>query len=774
MKFLEGRRYTALSYIFFLLCVIYLFQDTFFIPHKILYSITTDGIKNVFTYLYHVKYGQGTHFTGMNYPFGEHVLYTDNQPIVSMLLAWLDKYFHFSLPVLLGIFHSLMPLAFFIGMIYFHKILLDFGIRPLLATFLAGVILVMAPQAFRIPGHYALSYACFIPMLFYWSLKYHNEQSIKPLFKILFLCLIFSLLHLYYMIIALMWAVGYIVAILVVTKGSVKEKANNAGAFSASVFLAAAVIFIFIRITDPVRDRPIIPYGGSVDKPLKELFTTITSPLWQGMQQSGLLDSSDIKQDTNDPGYIPVSVVVLMIIGMCLWINAKVKKKEVPIRFKSVWLIIGIVTLLYAIGIHRLWELPLLKRILAPLRQFRSTDRLSWIFYFISSVYAVVVLQYVFTTLIKNRKNVFAYTSLILILGLWTIEANGYVISLKKRSGAWLTNYDHFFLTKIQSWQDFLKQRKLKGTDFQAILSLPFIDVGSEKLWIPEQSDLSIAYAYRAALPLHLPIMDINMSRTSWSQSFDQSTISSGWLGKKRTLEKIGNKPLLLIYHTPDKLNPDEQTLLEAATYLGNVEMLQVYSFYPKKYLQTQDSIVNRIIAIAERQQATDSMVGSNGFYFVHHGFENVNVPRLMGNGAFSPTLQPDSVLLTISVPKQDSTKLYEFSVWAKVPRGNYKSPYLTIIGKDVDNKELFKSVVLGKYSNDNSQGLWLRVYKFFEIPRECRSLDIVVHNEEDPAYISMDELLIRPVGETVISKFGGRALMANNHILLNRSDHEK
>ena len=37
-----------------------------------------DGSKNYFTYLYHILYEKGWHFTGMNYPWGEHISFTDN------------------------------------------------------------------------------------------------------------------------------------------------------------------------------------------------------------------------------------------------------------------------------------------------------------------------------------------------------------------------------------------------------------------------------------------------------------------------------------------------------------------------------------------------------------------------------------------------------------------------------------------------------------------------------------------------------------------------
>jgi len=43
-----------------------------------------DGAKNYYTVAYHIEHDSSyTWFNGMNYPYGEHAVYTDNQPLVS-------------------------------------------------------------------------------------------------------------------------------------------------------------------------------------------------------------------------------------------------------------------------------------------------------------------------------------------------------------------------------------------------------------------------------------------------------------------------------------------------------------------------------------------------------------------------------------------------------------------------------------------------------------------------------------------------------------------
>jgi hypothetical protein len=68
---------------FVLLLTIGLTYIDFFQKPGLLFSAAGDGMKNYFTFLYHVKH-DSTYwkFEGMNYPFGENIVFTDNQPIM--------------------------------------------------------------------------------------------------------------------------------------------------------------------------------------------------------------------------------------------------------------------------------------------------------------------------------------------------------------------------------------------------------------------------------------------------------------------------------------------------------------------------------------------------------------------------------------------------------------------------------------------------------------------------------------------------------------------
>ena len=68
-----------------------LFGPVFWHPGRYLFSTIEDGLKNYYTAIWYVHHDAGWWFTGMNYPFGEHVVFTDNQPLLSFVLAALRR-----------------------------------------------------------------------------------------------------------------------------------------------------------------------------------------------------------------------------------------------------------------------------------------------------------------------------------------------------------------------------------------------------------------------------------------------------------------------------------------------------------------------------------------------------------------------------------------------------------------------------------------------------------------------------------------------------------
>ena len=62
-------------------------------PNAFLFGESPDGFKNYMTTTWHVRHDSSyVHYGGMNYPYGEHVLFTDNQPILSAGMQWWSRH----------------------------------------------------------------------------------------------------------------------------------------------------------------------------------------------------------------------------------------------------------------------------------------------------------------------------------------------------------------------------------------------------------------------------------------------------------------------------------------------------------------------------------------------------------------------------------------------------------------------------------------------------------------------------------------------------------
>src|SRR5688572_21027928 len=69
-----------------------IFGDVFLHPNTYLFGTMGDSIKSLFTFAWYVKFDSCLHFSGMNYPWGEHIVFTDNQALFSVPLRYLNRY----------------------------------------------------------------------------------------------------------------------------------------------------------------------------------------------------------------------------------------------------------------------------------------------------------------------------------------------------------------------------------------------------------------------------------------------------------------------------------------------------------------------------------------------------------------------------------------------------------------------------------------------------------------------------------------------------------
>ncbi len=766
MSPLRSKIWFGVTVVFAIALIVFTLDGFVLHPSNMIPEIGGDGAKNNFTYLYHCMFGHGYWFTGMNYPFGEHIVYTDGQPVLSVLLASLGNV---SAEQALAILWLLVSLSYVLSVLFVYRILVRFRVAPLAAMAFAGLICVFTPQVLRLQGHYALSYTCIIPMLFYWTIKYHEAFHWRYCVYFFVAGCIMSFFHPYYAAMMLIWVVSYAVGYYIFTAGRFWQKCRHSLPMFVSVVLVLVVIAVVMKVTDPVKDRPVKPLSTFYETctRLKQIITSVHSPVWQ--KAGGKPRFRFVSEGGEGYVYVGLVVFITMFCSFLFTLRKSIAQKRIVIvaedtGFSPVWVFMAVAVLLFSMGIPFIWHMEWLLDYTSVFRQFRSFGRFSWIFYYIITVYTCVVLYHTYAQLRVAGRRLPAYSVLLLSLGFWVYEASGYVQYTHRLSGNGKYNYGVIFSKDQQNWASFIREHHYDSTDFQAVLLMPFFHVGTEKLWVGDP-DWMVTLGSKASLQLHLPMVDAMMSRSSWSQAQQQVKIAGGCYTDKPILSNTNSdKPFLMMNYDNDTLNPDQKYLISASDYIGHYSQCNVYACYPTRIAANDRKFADSVKRILPFIAGQDTIVnGSGNFYTDHFDKGNFAAP-FFGQGALSAITRDDSIWTTIPITPPKDSELYEFSCWFLLGRDDYRSPYITLEQLNSRGKVIKSRDALTRQSTD-SHGMWFRSAVYFYIRHDCVAIRCVLMNNPAPTYIAMDELLLRPAGSLVIWQRPGGKVMVNNHL---------
>lgn len=725
-------------------------------PDSVVLGIDGDAAKNYYTFIYQSLYGDGLWFEGMNYPYGEHIIFTDAQPLFSIPLSLLNKFFSIN-PI--AMMHLLILVGFMLSIILLYKILLRFATPRLAALIFAVLITTMSPQVFRLTEHFSLSYFCVVPAIFYLLLAYHQERKKKHIILLAVFALVVAWVHPYYLLMVCLWMLLYTVAYLLSKPSEIKLRVTHTLPIIGVALLSVIVFQLILILTDPITDRPTSPQGILANRTqLSDIVTSQYSILGSWLSNLGLVDTVAARSE----GYTYIGIVplVLLIVGLFIAIRNRIATKKDPEADNlGIWLFIAIVMLLIGMAFPFTYCFSCLDKA-SFLKQFRAVGRFSWSFYYIIALLSVVILN---RLLLVNRSSINRkYYGLVLAVAvIWAIDAKGYITYMHSI----VQERDKNFVADEKSaLQKLLAKHNLKPTDFQSILSLPYVHIGSEKLGVGAAHTATLLPVFNAALDIQLPIMNVMLSRTSWEQTFSHVKIAGGPYTEKKTLAK-SDKPVLLMVPTDYQSNPDEQYLISTADLIGSYDGVSVYQLSLTKLLAKDYQLQQEAKDIASRLGVSESYSSAAGFSYYNWYDDSAAKDVLFGTGAAVATTANTKLLLSEPFRYAEAGELYEFSVWALVGDDNHKSPFFNINCIDSAGSVLTTHVAYGSESTD-SYGLWLRISTYFTVPQYCSRIDVTVLNLPNPTYLALDELLIRKTTDVVIRRDEQEHVLVNNHIV--------
>ncbi len=700
-----------------------------------------DGLKGYFAMAYYLKYDTGMHFSGMNYPFGEHINYPDLQPLISNVMRLLKA---LGLPVAehaVGFINVVALLGLALTPVVLYAILRRTRLPVWYAGLTALLIGFMSPQIERLGGHMALSYACFVPFSWYCLIRI-QEAPLRTKWYIVFSTssLLMAGTSAYFLACASFFALAHALVL--------SWQLRRPWPVLWRLAVAAVVPLIGFRswlwLTDPVTDRPETPYGFLVylASPAT-VFTPVMAPLrdlWQALfhtEPQGFEGWAYV-------GLVGAAVAVVSAIAVVgrLWRRqwGRVLRPVLPLHLRSGLWAAGVMLLLAFGWPFKFGAFEWLVRYAGPLKQFRALGRFAWPFFYVFSTYTAYYLFRLWRYLYLHGAGAFARSWLVLPLVIWAgeayIQVHAKAQAVEQGAGA-VAFMDGASSAAVQqlSWSN------RQASDFQAILPLPFFSIGTEKTDL-SGSEASIKQSYRTALALGLPLMGSAMARTSISQGLQHiQLLSSPLIGKKILGQLPSDKPFLLLV-TPDPLTLAEQRLVGLAHKLVSTPELTLYEL-PVAALAATSRTQERAQAehVLPAMIAKENIYSSTGKGVLMESFDQCKDPRgRLAAGAFYAPEAGFSVLYDGLLPAPADTGRYEAAVWM-----NGKMAYgygnMQVKLYDAGGEVIVHELTDARHTTE-VLGDWLRIEVPFHRPPQAVRIQVLYDSQD----LLADDLLIRPL----------------------------
>ncbi len=554
------------------LILYHFYAPVFACPACYLFQDTGDGLKNYYTLAWYVVHDQGWHFTGMNYPYGENIIYTDNQPLLALLLRWMH---HHILPMdrhIVGTLNLLLILSLYLGVLVNYHLLRRWNTGRWWALGSAACIIFLSPQIMRFHGHYGLAYVFFIPLLLLVLDYIVRGPGRKWMWGLLagLLILATSLIHLYFLFLHLLVVLAFLLCWAWQKRKDAVVFRRVAITLTGVILLPGAILLGIRKYTDPVTDRPTEPWGidyHTID--FKTTFFSFIHPFDYAWTKFFGIERP-IMEKIAYTGLIGL----LMLPAMIWFLFRKKPENDTDVMVKALagaalitWCMgAGI---FYQHGLKGVWEaIPVLK-------QFRGLGRFGLPFYYLYTLACSYVLWRFFDrlryrSLMRPASYVLGAVSLI-----WGFEA---YVNMAEQSAP-ITHENTILTDTKKTYLPLIDSAGYAPGDFQAILQLPLVVVGNENLGVV-RGFWTLSEGMHVGWETGLPLMDYSMSRTSIRQGLDMLEMIADPSVTKRRAKLLQDKPLLLVCDE-SLMIPAEKRWLPLAKPLGKRGSISLYSISP-------------------------------------------------------------------------------------------------------------------------------------------------------------------------------------------------
>ncbi len=707
---MSDRRLLLLLGLISALILLLLYSPLILNPAGTLLNGGEDGFKNYYVYLYHILHDSGyVEFEGMNYPYGEFILYTDSQPILSTLLKFLNANQDESLATM----HILIWLSIFLLPIFSFLLFRTFGINAWVALLFALAALMLNPQIYRLGGHYGLAYACFIPAIWYFLQCFLQQNRTKYLIYILVSMLMSIFLHVY---------LGLICAALVITWTLISAFIQKDWRLVFKPIFIAFIPILFVfgltKSLDNHPERSSRPYGVfEYNSNPASLFLPHHGPI-----ASYLKDKTGIQNEKWEGWAYPGLAVWLFIAVFAI---AFLKNKKRQLRSQEIGIFVFVlffVILSMALPFRSIGQE--LLNLFPPLRQFRSLGRFAWL-----SFYALLIISAISASDFWKKSN--SYRALIVVAvfsmcieGLWQQLALRRILNTP---------------IELLSYNESLPEMN----DYQAMLPLPFFHTGSDNTSISGNADHN-AMCMAISLKTGIRLMAADESRLSWIEARELARIFSSEPGSEKPVLQLLNKTPLLLFSKAD-INPKEERIWEMANVL---EQNAFRSLDPLNLINDPGIQWNDLADCSLKLPLWPQLaVSDSSLFWFFNDFENSpsQTPVMSGKGAFSEPRYLHKKMANFEPYTFASNIRYELSFWVWTGEEDRISEMIVIEEYDAQSNYKKWRYVSALNASLEMLGDWNMAKIEFDVARPESRVSVLLRGSvADKRFCLIDQLLIR------------------------------
>lgn len=736
--------------------VFILFKPVIQHPNSYLFSHKCDGVKSYYNFGYYLKYGSGIKHTGVNYPYGDHLLYMNSHSLASQVIKGIDHV----IPTKNygpGILNLFMICSLVLALPFVFLILRHYKLPGWYAGFVSLFIVFNSPQLQRIHGHFEMVYLFFIPAFWLFFLKWRSGKrpvlwvTITVLTGIIggftsaFFAAFYGIFFLSY------WLVEFIRK-----RKNLKQNIRYLSTIFIVAILPVLVVKVFVSTTDWFSDRPTDPWGYFLfHSNLSSIFlpsNTHFQDLWGGY--------FDMSYEWEGRAYVGTPAMLLSAGILITAIHNLFSYRSIswklffPKSTLNIYLMAAILTLLFSMCFPFKNYFTGLLDVFPILKQFRSLGRFSWIFYFVFNVYTACFFYRIFRFAKFKKVILVPGLTIFIIFFTWHLDAG---VNTKKmmygliQPNDLLESNDNTYLSRFE-------KANIKTEEFQAIFCLPFVNTCGDKL-VFERNLNGLIEGYSCSYHTGIPIVQSYSPRVSFSSALSSIQLMADSCIRKTRLDDMNKKPLLLIYHKND-LKPGEKELIQQSQTFWENETTGM----AKLPIEAFNKGYNRYIDTIAKLKDSISYEGNTALHgakqaYIYQNFDDKEADYTF-NGQGANFVKGNTSLKLFEIDSLDTKRFghsIELSFWVLVDQKVHSMPEAFFQEYDSNGNRNYEKKI--DRNTHNVYNNWARYSMTFELKDNMR-YEMTIYGKR----ITVDDLLFRPTNTNVFIKVDEKTELINNY----------